>query len=304
MDQIKTDKISLLNHSIFVRKLSAAHPTAHLFIAHGYAEHSGRYEHVMRFAQEKGLNAYAFDQLGHGNSSGERGYVQRFSDYSDGFQHFVISQIKNGPELPIFILGHSFGALIIADLLKAKAQSLGFIPAGLIFTSPFWWLKGRNLPKVALGQLLSLIRPRFNIPSAIDPFLLSHDRECCLRYAEDPLVVKSINANWFRLTMEKQRELREQPFVQDLPILTMVAGDDRLSDNTVAAEIFKNLPAQKKTYKVYRQFYHEILNESGKEQVLSDIWEWMKETLPNIGQPIDRSVEKTAKRRPAETSLS
>jgi lysophospholipase len=305
MNEISLQKINILNHSILVRKLEVKNPRAGLFIAHGYAEHSGRYEHVMKFLKEQRVNTYALDQLGHGESSGVRGYVRKFSDYGDIFQKFVERQLKQIPNLPIFILGHSFGALVFADLLKRypKAIDLGFTPSGIIFTSPFWWLKNRSLAKLTLGRVLSYLRPTFIMPSAIDPFILTHDRECALNYASDPLVIKGVNANWFRLAMEKQSELRESPFNQDWPILTLLAGDDRLSDSAVAVEIMKNLPSTKKEFKVYDNTYHEILNESEKDLVMKEIGDFITRVCLKSEKPVHANIERNNQSHPREQAL-
>ncbi len=305
-DEIKRQKVQILNHSILVRKLELKDPWALLFLAHGYAEHSGRYEHVMQFMKEKGISSYALDHIGHGESSGPRGYIQKFEDYGDVFLKFIRMHLEKKPIRPIFILGHSFGGLVVADLLKRteQASDLGFAPSGIIFTSPFWWLKNRSFPKLALGRVLSRLRPTFNFPSAIDPFVLTHDRECSLNYASDPLIVKGVNVRWFCLAMEKQSELREKSFVQDFPLLALLAGDDRLSDSVVALEMIKKTSSQQKEWKVYDRYYHEILNESGKELVMADIFGWMQRVCPSHGKTLEPTIDSDSNTRSMEQTLS
>src|SRR3954469_22769223 len=58
------------------RVWDVADPKAIVVIAHGYAEHSGRYDHVGMALGEAGFAAWAPDHFGHGLSQGdERGNV-------------------------------------------------------------------------------------------------------------------------------------------------------------------------------------------------------------------------------------
>src|SRR5437762_13765881 len=43
-----------------------------LLVAHGYAEHSGRYDNLVRYFMPRGYAIYALDHRGHGRSDGER----------------------------------------------------------------------------------------------------------------------------------------------------------------------------------------------------------------------------------------
>jgi predicted dienelactone hydrolase len=53
-----------------------------VILSHGFAGHSGRYEHVALELQRKGFAVYAIDHQGHGQSEGDRAYVPHFSYYA------------------------------------------------------------------------------------------------------------------------------------------------------------------------------------------------------------------------------
>jgi len=69
---------------------------ATIVIAHGLADHSGRYEHFAEFFARKGYLVYAYDHRGQGKSEGVRGHVSRFSQFYDDLW-FVIRGAK-GPQ--------------------------------------------------------------------------------------------------------------------------------------------------------------------------------------------------------------
>src|ERR1700737_4052747 len=80
-----------------------------LVLAHGYAEHIGRYEHVANFFRGRGFAFYAFDQIGHGKSDGRRGYVNSFADYLADLKGIITFAQARERGLPTFLLGHSMG---------------------------------------------------------------------------------------------------------------------------------------------------------------------------------------------------
>jgi lysophospholipase len=60
-----------------------------------------------------------------------------------------------------------------------------------------------------------------------------------------------------------------------VPCLILQADDDGLVDPSVTTNFFKRGASADKPLKVYEGFYHEILNEPGKESVLRDIDAWI-----------------------------
>ena len=67
---------------IFYRCWTPAEPRAVILLAHGLAEHSGRYDEFANFLADAGIATYVPDLPGHGKSDGERGYVRSFEEYS------------------------------------------------------------------------------------------------------------------------------------------------------------------------------------------------------------------------------
>ena len=61
----------------------------------------------------------------------------------------------------------------------------------------------------------------------------------------------------------------------DVPTLMVVAGDDRLVDASGSDAFFARLPSGIGTIRRYPDFYHELLNETGAQQVFDDMRNWM-----------------------------
>ena len=89
-------------------------PTRVLILIHGYAEHAGRYDEMAMYFAQRGFAVHAFDQVGHGRTAGARGHVDRFDRLTDEVARFVDLVKLDHPGLPVVLLGHSMGGLVVA----------------------------------------------------------------------------------------------------------------------------------------------------------------------------------------------
>jgi alpha-beta hydrolase superfamily lysophospholipase len=59
-------------------------------------------------------------------------------------------------------------------------------------------------------------------------------------------------------------------------MLIMRGAADRLSDPSSSKMLFERAGSKDKKLKLYEGFYHEIFNEPQREQVFSDVENWLK----------------------------
>ena len=102
---------------------------ASLLLVHGLGEHSARYEHVAQALNDISVNVYSFDLKGHGLSEGPRAFIKDISEYRADLETVYQQTPKN---LPLFMLGHSMGGLIVTDFLldSAKTDVKGVVLTG------------------------------------------------------------------------------------------------------------------------------------------------------------------------------
>jgi alpha-beta hydrolase superfamily lysophospholipase len=169
-------------------------------------------------------------------------------------------------------MGHSLGGLIASDYAEKHTGELN----GLIASGPALREKMQISPvKTFLAKALSGIVPSFTTGTGLDPNLLSHDQEVVKKYVGDPLVHKVATARWFTEYRRAQDETMRSADRLTLPCLVIQGGADGIIDPAVATEFYKRIASSDKTLKVYDGFYHETLNEIGKESVLADIDGWL-----------------------------
>src|SRR6266508_3748396 len=83
-------------------------------LVHGFAEHSGRYEHVGQALAARGYAVEALDLRGHGHSTGDRAFVRSYSRFLADLRRFLARVNRRHPGTPLFLLGHSMGGTIVA----------------------------------------------------------------------------------------------------------------------------------------------------------------------------------------------
>ena len=244
-------------------------------LIHGFAEHRRRYGHVAAHLNQQGYHVLAGDLRGHGESGGDRGYIDRFGDYVDDVTAFIQEAQRAFPaasdRAPV-LLGHSMGGLVCLEDVLSHPKAA----RALAITSPFFGIKIK-VPgwKRTLAMGASLLKPRLQLPNQIDSSILSHDEASCKAYAQDPLIFHTATARWFTEVLATHADVRQRAVQLSVPTLMLQAGDDHLVDSRTAQEVFELLGCQDKQIKVYPGLYHEIMNEVDRATVLTDLTDWL-----------------------------
>jgi alpha-beta hydrolase superfamily lysophospholipase len=232
---------------------------AGFLLVHGLGEHSGRYEHVAEFLTRKGVTVYALDQLGHGRSGGQTGWIEDFAHFLDDLETFDRRVRKDNGERPLVLFGHYMGGLIVTAYLLEKPLR----PDLLVLSSP---------------AIEPIISPE---DRSIDPTRLSRDPALWEAYMNDPLTLRD------RVTDDLLWRLADGVFMLpgradeiEMPVLLIHGEDDRLCSLEGAESYVRQTSSKDVTIKTYPEGRHEMLNEINKEDVLADLGEWLDARLP------------------------
>lgn len=118
-----------------------------VFLLHGYYDHVGLFEHIIRFFLEQGYNVLAYDLPGHGLSSGQPATIEDFSHYRmvlDDVMRYCEAMLPK----PWLAYGQSTGCAIITELLNHYTSSNMPMPFAQVILSaplvrPWLWRLGR-----------------------------------------------------------------------------------------------------------------------------------------------------------------
>ncbi len=248
-------------------------PKAILLVVHGLAEHSGRYSNLVNYFVPRGYGVYGYDQRGHGKSDGLRGYVDRFSYFVDDFDIFLRLVRSRHHDAKIFLVGHSIGGTIATAYTILHEDSFdGLILTGATLSTPSDVAVGT----IFAARILSFILPKVGL-YVIDAEGISQDKRVINAYVHDPLVYRGkIRARLGVELIKTMGTVKRRISEIHLPILVMHGAADRLSDPEGSKMLYQGASSADKTLKVYEGYYHEILNEPGREQVLADVEVWLK----------------------------
>jgi acylglycerol lipase len=247
-------------------------PKAVLLVAHGLAEHSGRYKNLVDYFVPKGYAVYALDHRGHGKSEGTRSYVDNFNDYLIDLKTFFDMVRKDNKNARIFLFGHSLGGTIATAYAVEHQEDL----AGLILSGSSLVPTTSVSPALlAMAGIVSALLPKIGV-TVLDASFISRDKAVVDAYVNDPLVFRGkVPARMGAELARMWKQLPEQMPRIKLPVLIMHGFADQLSDPRGSKLLFERVGSKDKTLKLYDNCYHEICNEPEREQVFVDMETWL-----------------------------
>lgn len=243
-------------------------------LVHGLKDHGARYVHAGEWLAGRGYSVYALDLRGHGESDGERFFVESFDEYVDDLEMFVERVREREPEKAIFVLGHSMGGAVASLFVLDRQPDL----RGLVLSAPALEPNGDVSPLlIRLSGLISRFFPRAPV-TKVDVTALSHLPQVIEAARKDPLSnERPAPARTGYEILQAMRRIRERAHEITLPLLVMHGTDDHLTNPQGSERLHKLAGSKDREIKLYAGLYHEILNEPEWERVLEDVATWLDE---------------------------
>jgi alpha-beta hydrolase superfamily lysophospholipase len=239
---------------------------------HGLGEHSGRYERFAHGMAKFQMGAYAVDLRGHGQSQGQRGHIDSWSQWTDDAAAFVrhVQEHVPGEVVPV---GHSFGgAILLSTILAGKLpRTRRFVlssPALRVKVAVPGW-------KMTLGKVTSRITPRLSLSNEVDPATVSRIPEVVEAYRTDPLVHSKISSRTYTELLGAQNDIFARAAEIKIPFLILAGTDDKLIDPQGSVALHEKAPAMSELHLLQGR-YHEPFNDRDDQEVFSMIAEWLR----------------------------
>ncbi|MGB9904716.1 MAG: lysophospholipase [Desulfotomaculales bacterium] len=256
---------------LFCVKDLAGSPRAAVIIAHGLAEHHGRYDYFAGALNGFGFSVYRYDQRGHGKSGGERSFLPAYDLLFEDAKVVVEYARGENPGVPVFLFGHSMGALAgVGFCIKYSEMVNGAVLSGTLCADSNGQLK--NIPPG--------LDPLIKIPNGFAG-LLCNDPQVGKAYAEDPLVIKEIAAGTF-LELKKAVEwFNSDGNLQKItcPVLILHGGGDLIVSPEDSRHLYASVSSRDREIRIYEGLYHEILNEKTRDEIIAGICAWIEKRL-------------------------
>lgn len=285
---------------VFSRCWLVENPRAIVQIAHGKAEHTGRYEEFAMALCNAGYSVYANDHLGHGNSmNGHRG---AFSDQGDGFvfvQEDMLSlfdlAVEENGSLPLILIGHSMGSVLAGLFAEKWGQRLSaLILLGTPVTHPFLGLG------ICVARYVIKKKGRYAGSRIIDKFMgtsegltgaaleekkswLTRDVEKVYESINDENCGYSFTVSGYLDFLLGMKEMGAKSWgksIPDIPILIAGGGHDSAGGNGKRPrQCAAQLQAQghtRVTLKIYPDDRHELHNELDRQEFFAHLLDWLQ----------------------------
>jgi len=250
-------------------------PRAVIVLVHGFNAHSGYMTWPGEQFAAHGLAAYALDLRGRGRSDGERFYVEKFSDWTGDVDQLVEIARAENPGLPVYVLGHSAGGVIASTYVFEHQDKI----AGLICES---YALDVGLPDAAalLIKGISHITPHLHLYTLKNE-IFSRDPAAVAAMNADPLIANEKQPAETAAELIKAAErLKEIMPLFQRPVLIIHGTADKATRYHGSQLFYDNAGSPDKTLKLYEGHYHDLLNDLGKEEVMTDIQTWLDARIP------------------------
>jgi alpha-beta hydrolase superfamily lysophospholipase len=244
-------------------------------IVPGFNAHSGYYSWVAEQLTAEALAVYAVDLRGRGKSAGERFYVEKFQDYVDDVSALVNRAQSREAGLPVYLLGHSAGGVVSClYALENQSQLAGLICESFAFQVP--------APDFALAVFkgLSHVAPHAHVLHLKNEDF-SRDPNIVRAMNDDPLIANETQPTETLAEMVRADERLEKEFPRiKLPVLILHGTSDKATKPSGSQLFYDTVGSTDKTLKFYEGGYHDLLNDTDKRRVMSDIRVWINAHLP------------------------
>ncbi len=240
-------------------------------LVHGFGEHCMRYSSYFKYFTDAGIAILGFDLRGHGRSGGKRGAIRSYDSLMDDISMAIEKTKEQFPDVPHFLYGHSMGGNLALNYLIRRQPDL----KGGIISSP--WLILTNDPNFILKAIASLVKrifPNMTIDSRLDNNFMTTDQREVENYKSDPLNHGRIS---FRLFSEITRTgvwAIANTGKLTLPVLLMHGNADKITSHKASKLAAKNSNGIIE-YVEWEGRYHELHNETNREEVAKTVIEWI-----------------------------
>ncbi len=245
-------------------------------LVHGIGEHCNRYGHVAAALNASGLAVISMDHRGHGKSEGPRGHIPSYEALMSDIELLISEGKKRYANVPVFLYGHSLGGnLVINYALRRKPPLAGVIATGPALRTAFQ----PSAIKLLIGRTLYSIAPGLTMDSGLDPTGISRDKKVVQAYINDPLVHSKISARLAIDLLDSGLWALEHAAEFSLPLLLIHGSNDALTSVTASQEFAKKMKPGLCTLSIPEGLFHEVHNEPEKDQIFTEIIEWVNEKL-------------------------
>jgi alpha-beta hydrolase superfamily lysophospholipase len=278
-------------------------PAAVIQIVHGLAEHAARYRRLAEALAGEGFASYGCDLRGHGRTARTADELGFFAE-RDGWRKCLedlwqLNKIiaAEHPAVPVVILGHSLGATLVRQFVAEHGDALaGAVLSGSSGQPTPLAVAGRAIARAeklrlgARGQsalIRSLTFDSFNKrfqPARTKFDWLSRDPAEVDKYAADSLCGFTPSVQLWIDLLDAWHDIANScvGIPKNVPVYVISGTHDPVSAGTRMLETMLGqyrAAGLKVEHRFYPEARHELLNETNRDEVTTDLIKWIARAL-------------------------
>jgi alpha-beta hydrolase superfamily lysophospholipase/SAM-dependent methyltransferase len=271
--------------TIFYRAWPARQPAAHprsILLFHRGHEHSGRWQETVQALAPCNCNIYAWDQRGHGRSSGERGgapSIAAVTKDADLWARHLAREHDLEPRNTV-IVSHSVGAVIAAAWVHDFAPPI----RGLVLGAPALRVKLYVPLAIPALRLKQRLLGSGTVKSYVKARMLTHDPAEAAAYKADPAIFRQIAVNVLLDLHDTSTRLIADAGAITTPTLILAAERDWIVHLEAQKEFYRNLGSPTKQFEILPGFYHALFHERERPVVTDRIRAFIDECFTRAPQ--------------------
>jgi alpha-beta hydrolase superfamily lysophospholipase len=252
-------------------------PRAEIVCIHGVQSHAGWYEYSCTRLTEEGFSVSFLDRRGSGLNEEARGDMPSFRRLLDDLAEFL-RPLRTDSLRPVFLLAISWGGKLAVALQRRHP---GLVD-GLILVCPGFFARVRP----PLKQRLTLVWDRLTAPRWLvqvpldDPTLFTASPQWQEFIRNDPLATHQATARFLVESVRLDFYLRLTPSRVTVPVLLLLAGQDRIIYNEPTREFVERFASKDKELIEYPEAHHTLEFEPNPDKYLTDVLHWLRKHCP------------------------
>ena len=288
-------------------------PKAVMHIVHGMSEHAFRYQRLAEKFTAAGIEVWAADQRGHGKTADpkvnqpDRGGLLGHCADGYGFA-FVTKDIhslnreicKNRKNIPVFLLGHSWGSFIAQSYIEEYSDDLlvnGCILSGTKgpgdimvktggpFLSLIAAINGQRKTSRAVWSIADGAYNKSFKPNRTAFDWISRDYAEVDKYVSDPFCGFICSSGFYRDLTKLLNQIHLSKSMtkinHNLPVYVFCGSADPVGDMgkspTLLVDEYRNLGIKDLEFVLYPGARHELLNETNRDEVMDNLLSWINQ---------------------------
>ncbi|MFC7686753.1 alpha/beta hydrolase [Ureibacillus sp. GCM10028918] len=248
-------------------------------ILHSAFENHQWYAWLIEKLRTEGFTIVMGDLPGHGkNAKYAKIHDEDIKEYSD----FIKKLMQNALlyQLPVFIMGHGFGATLAINYLKKNTVEC----AGLILTSP--WLSLRKTTNLITNAMTSLgsLASNKKMSLNLDKKWLTRNNDGYQELSDNVPYHSNVTVGWYKEVQTLMKNiLAEQENNLTLPVLLLSAKQDKITDPASGRKWLFNQKSKEIQYKEWPYSYHNLFHDNEREEIFIYSRDFMNNVMRSLG---------------------